>query len=65
MAYCVGLTGGIGTGKSEVSGLFGKLGAAVVDTDEISHALDLRQVICCAGDEAVHRSAECKPRECR
>jgi len=39
MAYCVGLTGGIGTGKSEVSSLFGKLGAAVVDTDEISHAL--------------------------
>ena len=39
MAFCVGLTGGIGSGKSEVSGLFGKLGAAVVDTDEISHAL--------------------------
>ncbi len=39
MAYCVGLTGGIGSGKSEVSSLFGKLGAAVVDTDEISHAL--------------------------
>jgi dephospho-CoA kinase len=39
MAFCVGLTGGIGSGKSEVSSLFGKLGAAVVDTDEISHAL--------------------------
>ena len=39
MAYCVGLTGGIGSGKSVVSGLFEALGAAVVDTDEISRAL--------------------------
>ena len=39
MAFCVGLTGGIGSGKSAASSLFGKLGAAVVDTDEISHAL--------------------------
>jgi dephospho-CoA kinase len=39
MAFCVGLTGGIGSGKSAAASLFGKLGAAVVDTDEISHAL--------------------------
>lgn len=39
MPYCVGLTGGIGTGKSVVSGLFEALGATVVDTDEISRAL--------------------------
>ena len=39
MPYCVGLTGGIGAGKSVVSGLLGELGAAVVDTDEISRAL--------------------------
>lgn len=39
MPYCVGLTGGIGSGKSVVSGLFEALGAAVVDTDEISRAL--------------------------
>lgn len=39
MPYCVGLTGGIGSGKSVVSALFGELGAAVVDTDEISRAL--------------------------
>jgi dephospho-CoA kinase len=39
MPYCVGLTGGIGSGKSAASSLFAKLGAAVVDTDEISHEL--------------------------
>ena len=39
MPYCVGLTGGIGTGKSVVSGLFEALGATMVDTDEISRAL--------------------------
>jgi dephospho-CoA kinase len=39
MPYCVGLTGGIGTGKSIASGMFEALGAAVVDTDEISRAL--------------------------
>jgi dephospho-CoA kinase len=39
MRFCVGLTGGIGSGKSVVSGLLEALGAAVVDTDEISRAL--------------------------
>lgn len=39
MAYCVGLTGGIGSGKSVTSDLFRRLGAAVVDTDEISREL--------------------------
>ena len=35
----VGLTGGIGSGKSRVAELFAALGAAIVDTDEISRAL--------------------------
>jgi len=39
MPYCVGLTGGIGSGKSVASDLFRSLGAAVVDTDEISREL--------------------------
>ena len=39
MPYCVGLTGGIGSGKSAASDLFAGLGAGVVDTDEISRAL--------------------------
>lgn len=37
--YVVGLTGGIGSGKSEVSRLFAERGAAVVDTDAIAHEL--------------------------
>jgi dephospho-CoA kinase len=37
--YCVGLTGGIGCGKSKAADMFGELGADVVDTDAISHAL--------------------------
>ena len=39
MPFCVGLTGGIGSGKSVASGMFAELGAGVVDTDEISRAL--------------------------
>lgn len=39
MVYCVGLTGGIGCGKSTVAQAFADLGAAVIDTDAISHAL--------------------------
>lgn len=35
----VGLTGGIGSGKSTVSELFADLGAAVTDTDVIAHNL--------------------------
>src|SRR5258706_2644831 len=35
----VGLTGGIGSGKSMVADLFQALGAAIVDTDEIARAL--------------------------
>jgi dephospho-CoA kinase len=38
-AFSVGLTGGIGSGKSLVAELFGRLGATIVDTDAISHGL--------------------------
>jgi dephospho-CoA kinase len=37
--YTVGLTGGIGSGKSAVAALFSRLGVHVVDTDEIAHEL--------------------------
>lgn len=37
--YTVGLTGGIGSGKSAVAERFAKLGVHVVDTDEIAHEL--------------------------
>ena len=39
MTYLVGLTGGIGSGKSTVAALFQKLGATVIDSDAISHHL--------------------------
>jgi dephospho-CoA kinase len=43
----IGLTGGIGSGKSTVAALFAARGAAVVDTDEIARALSA------AGGEAM------------
>ena len=38
----VGVTGGIGSGKTTAVNLFEKLGASVVDTDAIAHALTQR-----------------------
>ena len=35
----IGLTGGIGSGKSSVARIFSALGATVIDTDEIAHRL--------------------------
>ena len=39
MRFCVGLTGGIGCGKSQKTDMFASLGADVVDTDAIAHEL--------------------------
>ncbi len=39
MTFVVGLTGGIGSGKSTVAELFVARGARLVDTDAIAHAL--------------------------
>ena len=39
MTFCVGVTGGIGSGKSRAAALFAELGAGVVDTDDISHEI--------------------------
>ncbi len=39
MPYTIGLTGGIGSGKSSVAELFGTLGATVIDADAIAHVL--------------------------
>src|SRR4051812_1141840 len=39
MPFAVGLTGGIGSGKTTVANMFACLGAGVVDTDEIAHRL--------------------------
>ncbi|MBI3431202.1 MAG: dephospho-CoA kinase [Hydrogenophilales bacterium] len=37
--FTVGLTGGIGSGKSTVADLFAELGTPVIDTDAIAHEL--------------------------
>ena len=44
-SFVVGLTGGIGSGKSTVANLFVEQGAALVDTDAIAHELTA-----CGGD---------------
>jgi dephospho-CoA kinase len=62
MAYVVGLTGGIGSGKSAAAEEFARLGATVVDTDAIAHELTqargaaIAQVRRLFGDEFVERS---------
>ena len=40
--FKVGLTGGIGCGKSTVSRLFADFGVPIIDADEISHRLVAR-----------------------
>ena len=37
--FAIGLTGGIGCGKSTVADLFAARGASVIDTDQIAHSL--------------------------
>lgn len=51
--YVVGLTGGIGSGKSAAADEFEKLGAAVVDTDAIAHQLTGKGGAALAGIERV------------
>jgi dephospho-CoA kinase len=39
MSLCIGLTGGIGCGKSTVADMFAKFGAGIIDTDVIARRL--------------------------
>ena len=43
MAFLVGLTGGIGSGKSTVGARFAELGSGLIDADAVSHALTRRE----------------------
>jgi dephospho-CoA kinase len=55
--FLVGLTGGIGSGKSEAARIFAGLGVPVIDTDAIAHALTatgqplVQNLIACFGTE--------------
>ena len=42
-AYLVGLTGGIGCGKSTVAARFVELGSGLIDADAVSHAVTRRE----------------------
>lgn len=59
MTKVVGLTGGIGTGKSTVARMLARLGAAVIDADAIVHELQapgtllLRQIVEAFGEEVL------------
>ena len=48
----IGLTGGIGSGKSYVADILGQAGAAVIDTDAIAHALTASGGVAIAAIEA-------------
>jgi dephospho-CoA kinase len=39
MAYIVGLTGGVGSGKSTAAQYFAEMGAPIIDADKIAHQL--------------------------
>lgn len=39
MTYAIGLTGGIGSGKTTVANLFAAHGIAIIDTDAIAHGI--------------------------
>jgi len=60
----IGLTGGIGTGKSEVSRMLQRLGAVVIDADRVGHEVyrpqtsTWRRVVEAFGDEVLTPSGE-------
>ncbi len=64
MAFCVGLTGGIGSGKSAVSDAFARLGVEIVDADALAHELSapgapgLDAIRAVFGDDVLQPSGE-------
>lgn len=67
----VGLTGGIGSGKSTVAELFAALGAPVIDTDQLAREVvapgsdGLRQVVAAFGPEVLGADASLDRRALR
>jgi len=56
--YKIGLTGGIGCGKSTVSDLFKQYATPIIDADEIAHALVM------PGQKALQRISDCFGQSC-
>ena len=60
----IGLTGGIGSGKSTVAGFLAELGAVVIDTDKVGHEVfkpdtpGWRQVVAAFGQEIIENDGE-------
>ena len=60
MSLVIGLTGGIGSGKSAVANLLGERGAAVVDADTVAHEVyrvgtdGCRQILATFGRDILH-----------
>jgi dephospho-CoA kinase len=61
MSFIVGLTGGIGSGKTTVADLFARRGAALVDTDAIAHELTGPQGAAMAAIAAAFGAAVLRP----
>ncbi|WP_058535062.1 dephospho-CoA kinase [Legionella saoudiensis] len=64
MVYCVGLTGGIASGKSTAATIFAQLGMQVINADNIARALTLRgedaytQIVAHYGSEILNKDNE-------
>jgi len=69
LPYKVGLTGGIGSGKSVVSNLFSGLGVPVIDADSLIHKLTgpgmpaVQRIACIFGNEILDRHGNLKRKE--
>ena len=46
MTKIIGLTGGMGSGKSTVSGFFSQMGVPIIDADQIAHRLVQKDTSC-------------------
>lgn len=59
MVTVLGITGGIGSGKSTASQILGKLGAEVIDADKVGHQIYLpdtpawREIVAAFGDDVL------------
>lgn len=71
MVFCVGLTGGIASGKSTVAELFSELGIQVINADKISKELTAKdqtayqQIVAHYGTEILNKNKELNRRALR